>query len=269
MMLTVLITGATSGIGEEFAHYYGNRGDTIHLLGRNNEKLLELKAQYESVAEVFLWNVDLSKEDQLNHFLNQVRHTTFDVVINNAGFGDLDEFIKSDLNHIEAMLATNITALTKIAHVVLNTMANQRRGYLLNVASLAGYFSGPYMATYYATKNYVLALSQALTIEMQPYNVTVSALCPGPTPTKFGLNASFPKMGSLKTLARTSVKEVVDSALVNMAKGKAIIVPGLVNNFAVLLSKITPRMLSTKVTGMYQKQAMVKREIKEEEIYGN
>lgn len=266
-MLTVLITGATSGIGEQFAQYYGNRGDTMHLLGRNNEKLIELKTQFEPLCEVHLWQVDLSKEDQLNHFLNQIRGVAFDVVINNAGFGDLNEFVNTDLADIEAMIATNVTALTKIAHTVLSTMKQHRRGYLLNVASLAGYFAGPYMATYYATKNFVLSLSEALAVEMREYNVLVSALCPGPTPTKFGYNASFPKMGISSSLGRTSVDEVVLTALSKMSRNKVIIVPGLVANLGVLVSKVVPRKLSTEIAGWYQKNALEKRKVKEEEIY--
>ena len=260
-MLTVLITGATSGIGEEFAHYYGQRGDCIHLLGRNNEKLLELKDRYQDQYEVFLWQVDLANRNERQHFLNQVSDINYDVVINNAGFGDLDAYIDAPWSTIEAMIETNMTALSQIAHVVLKTMAKNQRGYLLNVASLAGYYAGPYMATYYATKNYVLSLSQSLSVEMKPYGVYVGALCPGPTPTKFGSQASFPKMHSLSDLAKSPVKQVVEDALKAMTNQKVIIIPKLTNKIGAVLSRVVPRMLSTKVIGAYQNKA---REIRRE-----
>ena len=262
-MLKVLITGATSGNGEAFVHYYGARGDCLHLLGRNNDKLLELRDLYQDQCEIFLWQVDLANRDERQHFLNQVQDVEYDVVINNAGFGDLDGYIEAPWSRIESMIETNITAMSQIAHVVLKTMAKKHRGSLLNVASLAGYFSGPYMATYYATKNYVLSLSQSLAVEMKPFNVYVGALCPGPTPTKFGLNADFPKMNPVADLAKSSIDQVVNESLRAMNKNKVIIIPKLTNKVGALLSKLVPRMVSTNIIGHYQHKArMVRKEAK-------
>lgn len=251
-MKQVLITGATSGLGLEFTHYYASRGYHVYLLGRNNDKLLELKNKYEPNTRVNLYCVDLSNDDQLNHFLYEIKDTTFDIVINNAGFGDYGRFVESDLSVQERMIKTNCIALTKIAHTTLQPMKNRNYGYLLNVGSLAGFMAGPMMSVYYATKNYVTTFTEALSEELVGTGVTVSLLAPGPTRTQFNHNANTDKSSLIevhhkgfKLLHSGDPKEVVLEGIKGLNRSKRIIIPYFQNKLMATMVRFVPRKLVT------------------------
>lgn len=247
-MKQVLITGATSGLGLEFTHYYASRGYHVHLLGRNNDKLLELKAQYQDKAEVNLYCIDLGNDDQLNHWLNEIKDIDYDIVINNAGFGDYGEFVESDINKQEYMIKTNCIALTKIAHTVLNNMKKRNYGYLLNVGSLAGFMPGPMMSVYYATKAYVLTFTEAIAQELKGSGVQVSLLAPGPTKTQFNKNANTDASSLIEVhskgfnlLHSGDPKEVALEGIKGMNRNKRIIIPYLQNKLLATLVRFVPR----------------------------
>ena len=254
-MKQVLITGATSGLGLEFTHYYGGRGYHVHLLGRNNDKLLELLAQYGQKTKVSLYNVDLGNENQLNYWLGEISDLQFDIVINNAGFGDYGSFVDSNLQKQEYMIKTNCIALTKIAHTVLQSMKMRNYGYLLNVGSVAGFVAGPMMSVYYATKNYVVTFSEALSQEFKGTGVHISCLCPGPTKTSFNTNAGTKSESILevhqkegfKIMHSGDAKEVVLQGIKGLNRNKRLIIPYFQNKLLVALLKIAPRRLSSEV----------------------
>ena len=253
LMKKVLITGATSGLGLEFARYYGDRGYHLHLLGRNNEKLLELKDKYSPQCEVNLWNVDLSKDNQLDHFLNQIKDESFEIVINNAGLGDYGPFVSSDQNKVEQMVRVNVLALTKIAHVTLQNMVKRNKGYLLNVASMAGFMSGPNMAVYYATKSYVIHFSEALTAELKNDNVVVSCLCPGPVDTQFYSRSNLENSNLFKNLWVADAPTVVMEGIFGLQKKKPVNIVGFQNQMIVFATRFIPRQLLTNLTQYAQK----------------
>lgn len=254
-MKQVLITGATSGFGLEFTHYYASRGYHVHLLGRNNSKLNELLGQYGHKTKVNLYQVDLGNDDQLNYWLNEVKDIEFDVVINNAGFGDYGQFADSDIGKQEYMIKTNCVALTKIAHMALQTMKKRNYGYLLNVGSVAGFLAGPMMSVYYATKNYVLTFSEALSQEFKGTGVHISCLCPGPTKTPFNQNANTKpesllevhQKGGFKLMHSGDPKEVVLEGIKGLNRNKRIVVPYFQNKLLVALVKLAPRRLTAEI----------------------
>lgn len=253
-MKQVLITGATSGFGLEFTHYYASRGYHVHLLGRNNDKLNELLGQYGHKTKVNLYQVDLGNDDQLNYWLNEVKDIHFDIVINNAGFGDYGEFVDSDIRKQEYMIKTNCIALTKIAHMALVKMKERNMGYLLNVGSVAGFTAGPMMSVYYATKNYVVTFSEALSQEFKGTGVHISCLCPGPTKTAFNRNANTQPESLLevhkkgfKIMHSGDAKEVVLEGIKGLNRNKRIVIPYFQNKVLVTLIKLAPRRLTSEV----------------------
>lgn len=256
-MKQVLITGATSGFGLEFTHYYASRGYHVHLLGRNNDKLNELKAQYQDKTKVNLYQVDLSNDDQLNYWMGEVKDIEFDIVINNAGFGDYGLFVDSDITKQESMIKTNCLALTKISYMVLQSMKQRNYGYLLNVGSLAGFMAGPKMSVYYATKNYVLTFTEALAQEFKGTNVHISLLAPGPTRTAFNKNAETDQSSLLEVnhkkfnlLHSGDPKEVVLQGISGLNKNKRIIIPYFQNKLLACVVKVVPRRIVSEAQAL-------------------
>lgn len=253
-MRKVLITGATSGIGEDFAHYYAHRGYECHLLGRNIMKLQELSEHYLGKAEIVTYAVDLSDSEQLHQFCEQITDIPFDIVINNAGFGLMGEFHTADLDVLQAMIDTNVSALTQISHVALNSMVHQNKGYLLNVASVAAFTPGPLMSVYYATKAYVHSLTQALAKEMKPYNVTVSAVYPGPIKTEFGKRAQVKNDNPLASVATHSSQELVYRTIKAMNREKKMIIPFKTDKVLHIVTKLLPTWCVVNGVHWIQKQ---------------
>lgn len=249
-MKKVLITGATSGLGLDFTKYYAQRGYHVYLLGRNNDKLLELREMYPAVT---IYCVDLANEEKLNYWLGEIKETFFDIVINNAGFGDHGEFVSSNLYKQEQMIKTNILALTKIAHVVLNRMKQEGYGYLLNIGSVAGFMPGPEMSVYYATKSYVNNFTQALHEEFKGTNIHISCLCPGPTKTAFNKNAGVNRENLLKEndskklffIKNGVSEEVVKMGIEGLNQNKALTIPYTANKVLVFTTRVLPRSVLT------------------------
>ena len=255
-MNTTLITGASSGIGEVFARKLAARGRNVLLVARSEEKLVTLcnelgrsnsiRAQYVAL--------DLSEPESAARLFAEAekRGLQVDMLINNAGFGSMGEFGKLDLARELNMIDLNIKSLVELTYRFLPPMIERKQGAIINVASTAAFQPVPFMATYAATKAFVLSFSEALWEENRPYGIKVLALCPGVTDTNF-----FEAAHGHKPPARASQtpEEVVDTALRGLDRGKSHIISGWTNFFMTQSERLAPRSVITRVAGrMMRKQ---------------
>ncbi|MDO4814038.1 MAG: SDR family oxidoreductase [Gemella sp.] len=252
-MKIVLITGASSGIGKELAYKYANDKNNLFLVARNEQALSELKIDLENKygITVNILSKDLGKEESAREVYeyaieNNLQITT---LVNNAGFGDYGEFVNSDLEKQVNMINLNVTTLTKLTHYFLKDMKNVNYGNIINLASVAAFMPGPQMSVYYATKAYVLSLTEALSEELKGSDIYVTALCPGPTKTEFESNASV----SFSSVKMQSVKEMVDYAYKEFVKRKkVIIIPGATNRAYITALKFLPRFMVRNIINQVQ-----------------
>lgn len=246
-----LVTGASSGIGESIAHKLGKAGVGTVLVARRKDRLDAIAAKYPNV-EVLA--ADLTTDAGLGAVLERLRDVTrpqIDLVVNNAGFGTSGQFVSADAERLSREISLNINALTRISHEAVRQMLPRGRGYLLNVSSVASFQPGPGLAVYSATKAFVTSLTEALHEELRGSGIRVTALCPGLTHTEFqsisnttGLESKFPEF------AWMSADDVARDGLRAVADGKAICVPGVVNKSLVSTSKLTPRALTRRISGL-------------------
>lgn len=251
-MKTALITGATSGIGKEFAIQLAERGYRLIVTGRRVERLEELKASLSVPVEII--PVDLSKKKECFGLLEKLKDENIDVFINNAGLGAAGPFLETDIKKELSMLKVNDVAMHILFKGILQNMHETGDGYILNVASSAGLLpGGPYMAGYYASKAYVVSLTRAVACELKEMGsrIRVSALCPGPVDTEFNENADV--VFSLKGI---TPKQCVKEALHGMDKKKLIIVPSLRMKLACTFSHLVPYAILVKMTGRQQKKKL-------------
>lgn len=233
------------------AKYLSKLGYELVLVARNEQKLIELQKELQTPSQIYL--CDLSKQEEINQLYQTIKEKegTIDLLINNAGFGLFGEFSQTDLETEINMIQTNIIAVQMLTKRFLQDMIQQNKGTILNVASIAGFLPGPLMATYYATKSYIVRLTQALQEELrkQQSKVQISLLCPGPVNTNFNnvANVKF----SLKGLSSDYVaKYAIDKTL----KGKKIILPGITIKLARIGAKFTPDSLLSKISYHTQKR---------------
>lgn len=245
--MKALVTGASSGIGYEISIYLSRLGYDIIAVARDQERLEKLKA--EAAGDVQIISMDLGQEDNCMELYERVHSQNIDILINNAGFGVFGEFIKTDLERELSMIHTNISALHILTKLFFRDMEAKNKGTIMNVASIAGFMPGPMMAGYYASKAYVIRLTQAIREEIlvRKSNVHVCLLCPGPVNTRFSQTAEFEK--DLKGL---SAPFVAKYAVDRMLKGKFMIVPGGGVKAARVLAKMFPDSLTAK--GAYYMQ---------------
>lgn len=249
---TVLITGASSGLGEEFARQLAARRANLVLTARSTEKLEALARQLAEAhairAEVI--TNDLGAPGGAAALCAEVdrRGLAVDHVISNAGFGTNGPFAEADGARQAEMVRVNCEALTVLTSHVLPRMIARRAGGILHVASIAGMQPVPFMATYGATKAYVLSLSIALSEEVRGTGVRVSALCPGPVPTGFQAVAGSGIAPSQRAATMTA-DEVVEIGLRAYARGQAVCIPGSVNRIQAFAAHLTPRALLVRVVG--------------------
>jgi len=193
--MIALVTGASSGIGKDISIELAKKGYDTILVARNVERLNDTKDYIEKTykKKCVVKVVDLSDRNACLKLHEEVlnEYGIIDVLINNAGFGLCREFIEGDLNKELSMIDTNITSLHILTKLFLQDMQKEDKGYIMNVASIAGFMAGPLMATYYATKNYVVRLSQAIKYELKVAHshIKISCLCPGPVETNFSKTA--------------------------------------------------------------------------------
>jgi hypothetical protein len=245
----MLITGASGGIGADLARYAGRKGHDLALVARNGAALETLA---DDIADwpgrngprPLVFACDLTEPGApaaVEAFLTEAGAVP-EFVINNAGYGLLGPAAESDLAEQLGIVDLNIRALTELSlRFAKPLIAN--KGRLLNVASVAAYMPGPGMAVYYASKAYVLSFSDALSKELAPHGVTVTALCPGPVPTGFGDRAGFSGKMNFVKLAYVSSLDVAEAAYEGMMAGKRVVIPGLLAKIMVWASAVTPKAL--------------------------
>ena len=249
-MKATLITGASSGIGETFARKLAAQGHDVLLVARSEDKLIalcnELGLNHNVRAQYFV--ADLSQPDAPARLLEETRQRNLeiDLLINNAGFGSMGEFGKLDLNRELNMIDLNVRSLVELTHLFLQPMRERGSGSIINVASTASFQPVPFMATYAATKAFVLSFSEALWEENRTYGVKVMALCPGVTETGF-FDASRMKRPPGR-ISQTS-EQVVDVALRALKRGKSSVISGWPNRITVETERVAPRSLILRVVG--------------------
>ncbi len=240
--MRALITGASSGIGRDMAKYLAQKGWDLVVVARRTERLLQLKEELSNV-DVMCITADLSKREDCAMVYEQTQGTQIDMLINNAGFGLAGHFDDTDLDTELKMIDTNVKAMHILTKLYLRDFVKRDSGIILNVASIAGFMPGPLLATYYATKNYVLRLSQAIYKELKKKGskVTISALCPGP------INTEFFDVANVKFLISGVNSERVAKLAVDKAlKGKLVILPGMTKILPFVL-RLVPQKLVMSV----------------------
>ena len=248
---TALITGASSGLGVEFARQLAPHAHSLVLVARRLGKLDALKEELESLHSnltVHVYGADLGREDQRVALVNWLpsQNVKVDFLINNAGLGDRGPFESSDWNKVRSIIDVNISALTHLTHLLLPSMTLGGRAAILNVSSIAGFIPLPSTAVYSASKAYVTSLSEALAIELRPRGITVTALCPGPISTEFHAFASRPggegKASHVEAMPAFVVtpEEAVRTALLAVSRGRARVVPGLLLCVSVAFAMLVP-----------------------------
>lgn len=245
--MRALVTGASSGIGRDIARELSKRGYDLVIVARNTARLEELKSELKTNVEII--SMDLTSEENCKSLYEQAKD--IDLLVNNAGFGEFGFFTETDLDKELNMIRTNITALHILTKLYLQDMVKRNSGRILNVASIAGFMPGPLMATYYATKNYVVRLSESIREELkkQKSNVKISILCPGPVKTNFN-NVANVKFELNSLTSEYVARYTVDKLL----KNKFYIVPGFTIKIAKALSKISPTTIVAKCSYHMQKR---------------
>jgi uncharacterized protein len=250
-----LITGASSGIGAELARVFAARSCPLVLTARRHERLEaladEIRQTHGVPVEIMALDLGDREAPQDLRDMLQERGIAVHTLVNNAGFGLRGYFASLPHEKQLAMIDLNVTALTSLCRLMLPGMIERRRGGILNVASLAAFQAGPYMAVYYATKAFVLSLSEALHDEAKPHGVTVTALCPGPTESEFSETAGLKDSRLFKAGVMSSA-EVARNGFEGYEAGRAIVIPGAKNRVGAIGSKFMPRFVSRRVAGMLQ-----------------
>jgi short-subunit dehydrogenase len=253
---TVLITGASSGIGLELARCFAADGCRLVLLARNTEALetlaKELRRAHKIEALVLTGDLSLPESPARIFKELQGRGVRVDVLVNNAGFGANGAFAELPLQRQLEMIQVNITALTNLTGLFLPGMIERRHGGVLNVGSLAGFLPGPGMAVYYASKAFVLSFSEALAEELIGTGVTVTALCPGPTATNFGNVSHGQKMRRLNT-PKMPAATVASYGHRAFRKGRWLAIPGWQYQVLLFLVRILPRWCVRKLAGLFNR----------------
>ena len=244
--MLALVTGASSGIGRDMARNLAELGYDLVLIARNEEGLNKIKKELEQInssIKIKVIVLDLAKKEECYKLYEKVKKV--DILINNAGFGLFGKFTETDLEKEIDMINTNSTAMHILTKLYLKDMMEKDSGHILNVASIAGFMPGPLMATYYATKNYIVSLTRAVhkEINKQKSNVKISLLCPGPVDTNFNnvANVKFKLPGlSSEYVARYAIKKMI--------KGRFIVIPGILIKIVRILSEITPTVLLEEIS---------------------
>lgn len=248
---TALITGASSGLGAEFARQLAPYAHTLVLVARRNDRLEELSQELRGIhpsLDVRIYVADLAVEGQRTALVDWLgtEKIPVDFLINNAGLGDHGRFDSSEWNRVKAMLDVNISALTHLTHLLVPSLLRGGRAAVLNVSSVASFFPLPHMAVYSATKAYVTSFSEALAMELRPRGITVTALCPGPVPTEFfgvatrdGEEDAASHFETFPAFVVTP-QEAVEAGLRAVARDRARVIPGPLLAAAVGVALVIP-----------------------------
>jgi uncharacterized protein len=260
MKKTVLITGASGGIGYEFAQIFAHNKYNLVLVARSEDKLLELQkkllSQYDISVEIFAIDISSISNIDLLYTELQKKQVVIDILINNAGFGDYGYFYQTNWKKEEMMINLNIAALTYLTKLFLPKMIENKDGKILNLASVAAFLPGPLMAVYYATKAYVLSFSSAIANELKGTGVTVTALCPGPTKSGFSDAAALGDSKLFKKKSLPTAKVVAEYGYKALMKGKTIAIQGASNKMLMFMIRFIPKkLLISTVRKMQEKDS--------------
>ncbi len=249
-----IVTGASAGIGRELARLAAADGYRPLLVARRRERLEELARELDAThgCGTRVVALDLAARHGADGVLEAADDERIGMLINNAGFGTFGPFAKIPVERTTALLDLNVTALTRLTQRCLDGMIERGEGFIMNVASTAGFMPGPGMAAYYASKAYVLSLSEALASELKRSGVVVSALCPGPTRTEFQGAAGMEGSPLLERLHFMSAADVARIGYRGLKAGKPVVVTGLVNKATAWLPRLLPRRLTTTIVGAIQ-----------------
>lgn len=253
----VLITGATSGIGYEFAKIFINKNYELILVGRNEDKLRKLSdLADQNNVKAFTYKIDLSLSESVDKLYEFTKNKIgiIDILINNAGIGFNGEFNEIEWEKHLDIINLNIVSLTKLTKLYSDEMVKRGSGKILNVASTGAYQPGPLIAIYYASKSYVLSFSEALREEVKEKGVEVVTLCPGATKTNFSKRAG---KGDLDVAM--SAEKVAKVGYDALMKNKAICIPGIMNKILIFLSKLSPTVINAKMVKKIQSKAISKK----------
>jgi uncharacterized protein len=242
-----LITGASAGLGVDFARQLSARGHRLVLAARRKDRIDALAKELGNARAVA---IDLSTKDAAAKLMADIEANgeTVDVLVNNAGFGLIGRFAELDAKREREMIDLNIGTLTDLCRAVAPGMIERKSGAILNVASTAAFQPGPKMAVYFATKAFVLSLTEALHEELKPHGIKVSCLCPGPTRTEFGDVAGFAGNGLFDRVAMNA-PEVVGAGLAGLERNRAVVVTGWINKIGAASTRFAPRSLVRKIAG--------------------
>jgi short-subunit dehydrogenase len=252
MSRTALITGASAGIGHQLARQFAAAGYDCLLVARSADKLAAVADEARKLgvnADPIV--ADLADPAAPRALFADVgnRGLAVDVLVNNAGFGALGDFVELDLRRQLDMIRVNVSALVELTHLFLPGMVARKSGGVLNLASTASFQPGPHMAVYYASKAFVLSFSDALAAELAGTGVTVTAACPGPTHSEFAARAKMDDSPAFRTglIPVMTAENVAKIAYQAFAKGRRTVVPGLVNKLGVQSIRLGPRRLATAI----------------------
>lgn len=251
MSNTALVTGASGGLGLEFAKLLAKDGHDLLLVARNGHRLEEIKEELEKAhnVKVYFLACDLTEADGPDKVCEYAKDNSLDIdmLINNAGFGDFGNYLDAVWEKQRDMVNLNVLALMKLTRLLVPAMKEKGYGKVLNVASIASFQPGPLMSIYYATKAFVLSFSEALAVELKKTGVTVTALCPGPIRTCFEKTANLAYSGLFKNLKVASAEKVARFGYKKMKKGKVVAIQGGSNRLVVFSTRLAPRSLVRKV----------------------
>jgi short-subunit dehydrogenase len=242
-----LIPGASAGLGVEFARQLSSRGQALVLVARRKDRLDQLAKELGNARTVAL---DLSKAGAAEKLVSDIGSNgeRVETLINNAGFGLIGRFVQLDSKRLRQMIDLNVGTLTDLCRAVAPGMVERKSGAIINVASTAAFQPGPNMAVYFATKAFVLSLTEALHEELKPHGIRVSCLCPGPTRTEFGEVAGFGGNRAFDHVAMNA-PEVVAAGLRALDRNHAVAVTGWLNKIVAASTRFAPRPAVRKIAG--------------------
>jgi hypothetical protein len=254
---TALVTGASGGIGLDLARLFAQDGFDLVLVARSAQKLHDLCAEFGKKHQIRCKALAADLADpktpvEIAEALDQDK-IDLDVLVNNAGYGVFGRFDSETDTKLELeMIQVNVAALTHLTKLMLPGMVKRGRGRILNIASTAAFLPGPLMAVYYATKAYVLSISEALSSELEGTGVTVTVLCPGPTTTGFQKAAHMLDSGLMKTPLKMDSMTVARAGYEGMLKGKVVVIPGIQNVLMAQSVRVMPRAVTRRLVRAYQ-----------------
>lgn len=253
--MTALITGASSGIGLEFAKVFAQNGYDLVLVARSTDKLQKLASELKTV-KTHIISKDLSLPTAPKEVYDELeaQGIQIEVLVNNAGFGDYGFFHETDWSKQAQMIDLNMRALTELTYLFGKKMVARKSGKILQVASSAAFQPGPLMSVYYATKHYVLAFSEGIANEWKDFGVTVTTLCPGPTESGFQAGAAMEESKLVKGKKMPTSADVAKYGYKALMRGTVVAVHGMVNWLLAMSVRFVPRgMVTNMVRGMQEK----------------